>query len=83
MDPKKLSLEVDQNFDFFQRNLSKFLHEKHGLFALLRNQSVVDFYEKPGDAGRAGAKKFPDGIYSIQEVADEPVDLGLYSNATY
>ncbi|MBC7987239.1 MAG: hypothetical protein H7X93_11325 [Sphingomonadaceae bacterium] len=78
-----LSAEVDQNFDYFQRNLTQFLRPHLGRFALLRQRHVVGFFDKPGEANAAGARQFSDGLYSIQQVTDEPVDLGLYSNAAY
>lgn len=81
MDRQALSREVERNFDFFQRNLGTFLQDYAGKFALLRHSAVVDFFDKPGEANLVGAGKFDDGIYSIQQVTDEPVDLGLYSNA--
>jgi len=41
---------------------------------------IIDFFAKPGDANRAGVERFPDGIFSIQEVTDEPIDLGFWSH---
>jgi hypothetical protein len=81
MDALDLSDEVDANFDFFQRRLSEYLDYEAGKFALLRHRAVVGFYTDPGAADEAGHRKFPDGLYSIQEVTAEPVHLGLYSNA--
>lgn len=81
MDARSLSQEVDANFDFFQRRLSEFLEGQAGKFALLRHRAVVGFYSDPGAADEEGHARFPDGLYSIQEVTDEPVNLGLYSNA--
>lgn len=81
MDAQTLSQEVDSNFDFFQRRLSEFLEREAGKFALLRDRAVIGFYPDPGTADQVGHAKFPDGLYSIQEVTDEPVNLGLYSDA--
>jgi hypothetical protein len=77
----RLSLEVDGNYDFFQRNISKFLQEHAGKYALLRGKSVIDFYDNPGTAYRAGLAQYSDEIFSIQEVTDQPVDLGFMSLA--
>lgn len=81
MDRGALTQEVERNFDFFQRNLGHFLRDHAGKFALLRHRAVIDFFDKPGEANLVGADRFSDGLYSIQQVTDEPVDLGLYSNA--
>jgi hypothetical protein len=83
MDAQTLSQEVDANFDFFQRRLAEFLECEAGKFALLRHRAVIGFYPDPGTADQVGHAKFPDGLYSIQEVTDEPVNLGLYSNASH
>jgi len=81
MDTRSVSREVDQNYDFFQRNLASFLNEQFGRFALIRHREIVGFYDDPGAAARDAAERFGDGLFSIQEVTDEPTDLGLYSNA--
>jgi hypothetical protein len=82
MDRNELNREVDQNYDFFQRNLSSYLEAQSGRFALVRHKKVVGFYDDPGDAAREGKKRFNDDIFSIQEVTDAPIDLGLYSYAS-
>ena len=76
-----LSAEVDQNYDYFQRNLSQFLAEYPGKYALLRSQKIVGFYNGPGEAYRAGLTQFPDEIFSCQKVTNQIDDLGLFSIA--
>jgi len=73
--------EIDRNYDFFQRNLNRFLVDHEGAYALLRNAEVVDYFGRVGDAYRAGIKKFPDRLFSIQLVTKEPVELGNWSVA--
>ena len=81
MNATVLSAEVDQNFDFFQRTLAVHLAKHSGQYALIRHRAVVGYFDDPGVAAHKGKESFPDGIFSIQEVTDEPIDLGLYSNA--
>lgn len=81
MTPDALSREVDQNYDFFQRNLSNFLTTEKGKFALLRHREVLGFYDEPGEAAAFASKQFSDDLFSIQEVTSLPIDLGLYSYA--
>ena len=76
-----LEFEIDQNFDFFQRNISRFIDEYRGKFALLRSGDVVRFHDSIVAAESAGAQEFSDGIFSIQEVTDKPVDLGFFTHA--
>lgn len=79
--PDELKTEVNRNYDFFQRHLSEFLKERAGQYALLKSESVVDFYDGPGEAYRAGLARYPNRVFSIQRVTSEPVDLGFMSLA--
>ncbi|MEI9927623.1 MAG: hypothetical protein WDN44_07845 [Sphingomonas sp.] len=81
MDGPELRAEIARNFDAFQRTLAALLPLQRNRFALLRHGSVVAFFDRPGAADAAGASRFADGLYSIQQVTDEPVELGLYANA--
>jgi hypothetical protein len=73
--------EIDANYDFFRRNLSRFLKDHRGQFALLRSGKVVEFFDGPGEAYRSGLARFPDELFSIQEVEDRPEEMGLMSLA--
>lgn len=73
--------EIQKNFDFFQRNLSRYLPEAMGRFALLRDGGLVQFYDTVLDAEQAGEAKFDDGLFSIQEVTETSVDLGFFTYA--
>lgn len=81
MNHAELRLEITRNFDAFQRSLAAWLPVQRNRFALLRNGAVVAFFDSPGAADEAGARQFADGLYSIQQVTDEPLELGLYANA--
>ena len=80
MDQARQKLEVDQNYDAFVRALAKILPNHRGQFALMRQGKIIDFFDRPGAANVAGSERFKDGVYSIQEVTDEPIDLGFWSN---
>ena len=73
--------EIDRNYDFFQRNLSRFLKDHEGEFVLIRNKGVIEFYADIGTAFREGLAKFEDRLFSVQEVTREPVELGNMSIA--
>lgn len=76
-----LKQEIDRNFDFFRRNLGKLLVAHRDAFVLLRHAKVVDFFNTPGEAYRAGLSKFADEEFSVQRISDEPVELGHMSFA--
>jgi len=73
--------EFARNFDALQRRLSDYLIDHSGEFALMRNGTVVDFFATPGEADGEGWTRFDDGIYSIQQITAEPIELGMYANA--
>lgn len=73
-------LEVDRNYDAFTRVLGSLLPQHRDQLALMREGEVIGFYNSPREALEAAADKFADGIFSIQEVTDEPIDLGFWSH---
>lgn len=80
MDEAKQRTEVDQNYDAFTRMLSQLLPEHRDQLALMKDGRIVGFFHKPREAREAGEQMFADGIFSIQEVTDEPIDLGFWSH---
>ncbi len=79
MNVRKLAAEVEHNYDFFQRNMSEYLPKQFGRYALLRHCKIIGFFDNATEAEERG-EQFSDGLYSIQLVDPEPVNLGLYSN---
>lgn len=82
MDREAQKREVARNYDAFQRGLAGYLASHRHQFALLRSGQVHGFYGSPGEANKAGWTQFPDRIYSIQEVTDEPLDPGFPVHAS-
>ena len=80
MDSQRQNLQIDQNYDAFVRILGSIIEHHRDKLALMRDGEIVGYYDKPGDANRAGVEMFPDQIFSIQEVTDEPIDLGFWSH---
>ncbi|HEY6661528.1 MAG TPA: hypothetical protein VIZ66_01265 [Sphingomicrobium sp.] len=80
MDQARQKLEVDHNYDVFVRMLGALLPEHRDQLALMRDGQVVGFYNTPREALKAATEQFADGIFSIQEVTDEPIDLGFWSH---
>lgn len=78
---RTLKAEIDHNYDYFQRSLSTLLETHSGQYALLRSANVVGFFPGPGAAYRSGLERFPDQIFSVQQVTDEPVEMGFLSVA--
>jgi hypothetical protein len=75
--------EVDQNYRAFQAHLPQLLATYRGKFALMRECTIVEFFDTARDAYVAGRKLFAtDQLFSIQEVIDTPIQLGFFSYAT-
>lgn len=79
MNLPELAVEVDRNYDFFQRHMSDFLPGELGRYALLRDCKVVGFFDG-ADAAEERGERFRDGLYSIQLVDPAPINLGAFSN---
>jgi hypothetical protein len=80
MDVARQKLEVDRNYDAFVRMLGSILVEHRDQLALMRDSEIVGYFNTPREALLAAAERFSDGIFSIQEVTDEPIDLGFWSH---
>jgi hypothetical protein len=80
MDRARQKRQVDENYDVFVRMLAGLLPEHQDELALMRDGKIIAFFESPADAYRTAVERFPDGIFSIQEVTDEPIDLGFWSH---
>ena len=76
----EIELEVDRNFEYFQTIVGSLLPANEGRFALLRHAGMDGLFDTVVDAARSGASRFLDGVFSVQEVTLQPVDLGFYSH---
>lgn len=81
MTPKDRQTEIDQNLEFFKKKLPELLKDHRNRYALLHARSVSGIYDTIRDAQTAGDKLYPDGMYSIQQVTDQAINLGFYSYA--
>jgi hypothetical protein len=61
--------------------LPDLLQKAPGKYALLHAQKVVDLYDTSIRAVIAGMERFGEGGYSVQEVSNQPDNLGFYSYA--
>lgn len=80
MDREKQRLEVDRNYDALMRMLTTLLPEHRDQLALMHDGRIVEFFDTPKEAIEAAYARFPDRVFSIQEVTDEPLDLGFWSH---
>lgn len=83
MDDTAQEREVDRNYEAFQSHLPQLIRQYAHQHALMRHGQIVALYNNASDALKAGGERFADGIYSVQEVTDRPIDLGFFSHAIY
>jgi hypothetical protein len=83
VDQHRQRLEVDRNYDAFTRMLGGIIKMHRDQLALMRDEEIVGFYDTPHEALEAATRLFSDGIFSIQEVTDEPIDLGFWSHVAH
>ncbi len=76
----KIQETVDANYEAFSKRLPELLKTNPGQFALLRDQEIVEFFSSAREAAQHGERTFDDGLFSVQEVTDEAVDLGWFSH---
>ena len=76
-----IQAEVDQNFEAFQRLLPELVKTDEGKYVLLRHGEVIRAFGSAGDALIYAEDTYPDGLFSIQLVTSEAVDLGYFSHA--
>jgi hypothetical protein len=81
MEHSAFDTEVDHNFDAFEAMLGSILPVHRGEFALMKLREVISYFPNEAAALAAGRARFPDGVFSVQEVTDRPVDLGFFSHA--
>lgn len=72
--------EVESNYDYFMRSLSGLLPEHLGEFALIRSRHIVKFFATPAQAYADAIERYGPSGFSIQEVTEEPIDLGFFSH---
>jgi hypothetical protein len=83
VDMQRQNEEVDRNYEAFKKVLGSLLAEHRDQLALMRDERIVGFFDTPREALEAGHERFPDGIFSIQDVTDEPLYLGYLTDADH
>lgn len=73
--------ELDRNYDAFKAVLPNLLPRNRGRFAVVRDGEVNDLFDTSRDAFIFGWRHYKDDRFSVQEVTDEPVYLGIFSHA--
>ena len=73
--------EIDRNYDVFQRNLKRYMPVRAGKYALMKGGNMIGFFNTVRDTAEQATLRFHNDVYSIQQVVEDPVDLGFFSRA--
>ena len=71
--------QIERNYEEFLKKLPELLVSHLGKFALMRNGEIIQYFDGMGDAAIAGSALYPDGLFSVQEITDNSVNLGYFS----
>ena len=58
---------LERDFEYFVRHHSEFVQKYVGRFLLIRDESVIGDYGSEMEAIRAGAERFPLGMFLVQK----------------
>lgn len=81
MDVEEKQREVDNNYEAFIKILPRIVEQHSGQYALMKDREIVSYHKTFLKAREKATKHYPDGLFSIQEISAEPVDLGYFSRA--
>lgn len=73
--------EVDRNYAAFSQMLPELTAEHGETFALMKGGRVLGFFKNAEEARTYAVASIEDGLYSIQFVSREPIDLGFFTFA--
>ncbi len=70
-----IDMEVHQNYEYFKTQLPELMKEHEDEYVLIRKKKIINFFKNVSDAYWFGREEFPDRIYSLQKVTDQPIIL--------
>ena len=73
--------EVDKNYEVFEKKLPDLMQTDQGRFALMRHGEIAQIFDSAADAVIFANEKYADGLFSVQEITMQTVDLGYLSHA--
>ncbi len=73
---------VDENYEAFSTLLPNLIEKHAGKFVVMRDKKPIHFFDTMRDAVVHATDKYDDGLFSVQEITEEPIDMGWLSCAT-
>jgi hypothetical protein len=75
-------IEVFQNYDAFVGDLPRLLQSHRGKFAVYHDHVLVKIFDSLSLALSYGDRVYGDKVFSVQEITEEPLEVGggLYAS---
>ncbi len=73
--------ELEENYKAFEKLMPTFAPQDNGKFVLMRHGQKVNIFDSAKDAIIFAKAQFEDGMYSVQQIIVEAIDLGYFSHA--
>jgi hypothetical protein len=74
--------EIQANYEAFEAELPSLLKWHEGKFAVYRHRRLLEAFDDYSVAEAFGRSRFDDGLFSIQEVTQEPLDIWWFKYAS-
>lgn len=74
--------EAQANYEAFEAELPSLMERYEGKFAVYRHRQLLEFFDDYSVAEVFGRSRFDDGLFSIQEVTQEPLDIRWFKYAS-
>lgn len=71
--------ELKRNYNAFLGALPAVIENHAGEYALMRQGRIVEYFDSARTALLSGRQRYPDELFSVQEVTSAKADLGWYS----
>ena len=81
MDDEKQNKQVEEKFKVFQEKLPELLKTHKDKYVLMKDRKIIAFFDSLEDVHKEGTTAYKDGIFSVQQVKEMPLDLGYFSHA--
>jgi hypothetical protein len=68
--------EVRSNYQAFLSDLPRLVLDSQGRYAVYRHQRLIDVFDSFSAAITFGNRMYSDRVFSVQEITEEPLELG-------
>ena len=71
--------QVQKNHEAYEDHRDRLESEHLGRYALMHDGEIIDIYNDSGDAYSIGCDKYGLGNFTIEEIGEKPISLGVFT----